>query len=387
MPKVSIVVPTYNVEKYLPQCLDSITGQTLKDIEIVCVNDGSTDHSLDIIEKYAKKDPRIVIVTGANGGYGKAMNRGIDIASGEYIGIVEPDDFVDRKMYEDLYETAAKYRLDFVKSDFYRFQTEKETGEIKHTLFRLSPCFFHYYKVFDPSQNPGTLRFRMNTWNGIYRREFLINHGIRHHETPGASYQDNGFHLQTFAFGRRAMIVHKAYYWNRRDNVNSSVCDKGKVDAIHVEYDWIEALLKKNPDLWERFKYDYWRQRYLNYYKTICRISPELRTDYLIRIRKDLWEAKRKRLLKWRAFPLAPWSEVQLILYRPEAFLKYDHLADTEAKRTAKLKPVSHMGFFLKYPYYVSILRARTAKQQVREKIHRTARILKNLLPVKRRDR
>ena len=123
-PKVSIIVPTYNVEPYLRECLDSICRQTLKDIEIICVNDGSTDGSLAIINEYATRDSRIVVLDGPNGGYGKGMNRGLDRATGEYIGIVEPDDFIALTMYEDLYAIASEHDLDFVKADFYRFTRE-----------------------------------------------------------------------------------------------------------------------------------------------------------------------------------------------------------------------------------------------------------------------
>ena len=114
MPKVSIIVPTYNVEMYLDQCMESLQRQTLKDIEIICVNDGSKDHSLEIMQRYAADDPRIVIIDKENGGYGKAMNVGLDRATGEYIGILEPDDYVPLNMYEDLYQAAKERDLDFV---------------------------------------------------------------------------------------------------------------------------------------------------------------------------------------------------------------------------------------------------------------------------------
>ena len=99
MVKVSIIVPTYNVEQYLAECMDSITGQTLRELEIICVNDGSTDGSLNILKKYAASDDRIIIIDKKNEGYGRAMNDGLDRASGEYVGIVEPDDYMDLHMY------------------------------------------------------------------------------------------------------------------------------------------------------------------------------------------------------------------------------------------------------------------------------------------------
>ena len=118
MAKVSIIIPTYNVEMYLVECMDSVVNQTLKDIEIICINDGSTDSSLEILKGYAEKDDRIIIVDKENGGYGIGMNIGLDKATGEYIGIVEPDDFVPLNMYEELYNKAVENDLDLVKADF-----------------------------------------------------------------------------------------------------------------------------------------------------------------------------------------------------------------------------------------------------------------------------
>ena len=108
MPKVSIIVPTYNVEQYLVECMESITHQTLEDIEVIVINDGSTDGSLEILKRYAAKDSRITIVDKENGGYGIGMNIGLDKATGEYIGIVEPDDFVPVNMFGDLYNIAKE---------------------------------------------------------------------------------------------------------------------------------------------------------------------------------------------------------------------------------------------------------------------------------------
>ena len=106
MAKVSIIVPAYNVEPYLVECMESITNQTLSDIEIICINDGSTDGTLNILKEYAARDERIILVDKENGGYGIGMNIGMSKATGEYIGIVEPDDFVPVNMFGDLYKIA-----------------------------------------------------------------------------------------------------------------------------------------------------------------------------------------------------------------------------------------------------------------------------------------
>ena len=115
---VSLLMPVYNVESYLQEAMDTAVGQTLRDIEIVCIDDGSTDHSAAILDEYAARDERIRVIHQANGGYGKAMNTGLTMARGKYVAILEPDDFLDCHMLSDLYLIAEQYQLDFVKSDF-----------------------------------------------------------------------------------------------------------------------------------------------------------------------------------------------------------------------------------------------------------------------------
>lgn len=118
-PLVSILVPIYNVERYLRECLESIVVQTLDDIEIICIDDGSTDGSLAIVKEYQAQDDRIVLITKPNAGYGDTMNRGLEVAQGKYIGIVESDDIAQHNMFEKLSELAEYNNLDVVKSNFY----------------------------------------------------------------------------------------------------------------------------------------------------------------------------------------------------------------------------------------------------------------------------
>ena len=266
MAKVSVVVPVYNVEQYLEEALRSLVRQTLHDIEIVVVNDGSTDGSLEIIRRFMENDSRIVLIDKENGGYGKAMNIGLDRATGEYIGILEPDDYVPLDMYEDLYEAAHAHDLDLVKADFYRFTTDDETGNMQLFYNHLDKDGTHYNQVLDPSQDPSLTKFIMNTWSGIYKKSFLDEHGIRHHETPGAAFQDNGFFWLTFVYARRAMFIDRPYYRNRRDNPNSSVNSREKVYCMNLEYDYIRTILKKNEDrtVWDRFKGYYNVKRFSN---------------------------------------------------------------------------------------------------------------------------
>lgn len=321
MAKVSIIVPAYNVEPYLVECMESITKQTLSDIEIICINDGSTDGTLKILKSYAEKDPRIVLIDKENGGYGIGMNIGLSVATGEYIGIVEPDDFVPVNMFGDLYEIAKANYLDFVKADFYRFE-RASNGDMFLTYNHLDRKNQYYNQVFDPSHTPEAIRFIMNTWSGIYRKAFLDEYHIRHNETPGASFQDNGFWFQTFAFAKRGMVIDKPYYMNRRDNPNSSVKNVQKIYCINAEYDHIRDVLMQYPETWERFKTYYTLKRFHNSVATLRRISNEFKKDYVERFSKEMKRAKQMGEMDEELFTAAERDNLHLLINQPLVYYK-----------------------------------------------------------------
>ena len=113
-PKVSVIIPVYNVEQYLRECLDSVVNQTLKEIEIICVDDGSTDNSLEILKEYAKKDKRITVIVQKNLHAGVARNAGLTVAKGEYIHFLDSDDWLDKNTYEDLYNLIKSKNVSLV---------------------------------------------------------------------------------------------------------------------------------------------------------------------------------------------------------------------------------------------------------------------------------
>ena len=171
-PQVSVIVPIMNVEAYLPKALDSLADQTLEKIEFILLNDGSTDRSLSIMREYAERDPRFRVIDKENTGYGSTMNIGIEAATGEYIGILEPDDYADPIMFERLYREASEHDLDFVKSDYILFTVGRD-GTMKEKTVRLSPDKFYYSRTLCPGEEKRVFFFPINTWTGIYRREFL----------------------------------------------------------------------------------------------------------------------------------------------------------------------------------------------------------------------
>ncbi len=258
MPKVSILVPIFNVEKYLKECLDSLINQTLEDIEIICIDDGSTDTSPQILKEYSLKDKRIKVITKKNSGYGISMNMGLEAANGEYIGIVESDDFADLKMFEDLYSLAKQKDADIVKSDWFEYTTSTKTIR-KAARMALLP----ENKVLNVKDNPEILKIQPAIWSAIYRRNLLVENGVKFTETEGASYQDTGFAFKTMCLAKNIVLTNKAYIYYRQDNLNSSVKSTSKVYAICVEYDEIARFLNEHKEL----------KSYVNTYKLIKEYS------------------------------------------------------------------------------------------------------------------
>ena len=322
-PKVSVVVPVYNVEDYLNEALDSLTNQTLEEMEFVCVDDGSTDGSLAILREYAALDGRIRILDGPNGGYGRAMNRGIDAARGEYLGILEPDDFVSHDMFGSLYRRARKADADLVKADFYRFKTNPD-GSLREERVRIvggRRNLGYYNRVLCPVEEQKVFRFEMNIWSGIYRLDFLRRWNIRLNETPGASYQDNGFFFQTFCRAERALFVDKAFYLYREDNPNSSRNSRSKMYAVTEEYRFIWEWLELDPELLERVEGVFYQRKLNSFFFTISRLGLSLRDEYVHHMHDEFVEPYRNGLIKEEdSFGVTNWPAFTQIMADPDAF-------------------------------------------------------------------
>lgn len=248
-PKISIVVPIYNVEKYLRQCVDSILAQTLKDIEIILVNDGSPDNCAAIIEEYAQADSRVKVITQPNGGYGKAVNRGLDMARGEYVGIIEPDDWIEPDMYESLFTLAEEHQLQIAKALFY-YYTEKN-GDVFNPILPVE-CMD---RLIEPKRDAINVFYsHASIWSAIYKRTFLNENHIRCLESPGASYQDCGFSFKTLIMAERMWILSRPLHHYRWDNPTQSSnvsMSIGKMFCIVNEWDEIDCYLKDYPALRE----------------------------------------------------------------------------------------------------------------------------------------
>lgn len=242
--KLTILIPIYNTEKYLPECLDSLISQSFSDFEVICINDGSTDRSLKIIKNYQSKDSRIKLLDKKNTGYGDSLNQGITLAKGEYIGIIEPDDFVHPNMYNQLISLADKHRVDIVKASYFNYFSDKTP--LPEKLF---PSYF-VDRIVDPSAESELFLTYPTIWSAIYRRE-LISKLLPDCflSTPGASYQDISFAFKTFALSKRVYCSNFPLYYYRRDNNSSSVKDRNKVFIVKHEFDQLEKFLSSSGSL------------------------------------------------------------------------------------------------------------------------------------------
>lgn len=321
MPKVSILMPACNVEKFLRECMDSVVAQTLKDIEIICIDDGSRDTTSYILDAYAETDKRIKVIHKPNSGYGHSMNVGLDHATGEYVGIIETDDFAELDMFENLYNIAAFNKADVVKSNYYTYVSKPNP---KSTYFEILKEYDLYDCVFRPSDHQDIFRVRPSIWTGIYRREFLVQNKIRFNETPGASYQDTSFAFQIWACAERAVLIRDAYLHYRTDNGGSSVKSAGKIFCICDEYVFLEQFLKERPSIEARLQELEMSLKYESYRWNLFRLTPEFRYAFLMRMSKEFSEAREKKLLNRRYFTEYSWKTMHRIIDDMDGYYSSD---------------------------------------------------------------
>ena len=235
-PKVSVIMPSYNVGLYIKKCLNSVVNQTMTDIEILCIDAGSTDGTLESIEKIASADSRIKLIHSDKKSYGYQVNMGLKLAKGEYIAIIETDDFIELNMFEKLYNIAVNNNLDYVKGEFFTFTDDESSKIISKTCGTYD---FLYNKIINPADYSFLYNLDSNLWKGLYKKQFLSEQNITLNETPGAAYQDIGFLMQTISKARKAMYVPESYYWYRVDREGSSSVNVNTLKYVYQEFVWL----------------------------------------------------------------------------------------------------------------------------------------------------
>ena len=238
MIKVSVIVPVFNTEKFIDKCLTSLINQTLCDIEIICVNDGSTDNSPAILEKYVQIDSRIKVLSQENKKQGAARNAGLKIAEGEYIGFVDSDDWVDLDYYEKLYNTAKKYDADIALATNVRIGNGKTKKRLEITEEKVATSLQEKIDIGNQAKNPCPT-------NKIYRHTMLKNNNITWPE--GVYCEDKLFTIKAVYYANKIVTTPGVnyYYFRNPDSTVNTKSKKHTLDKNKAKKDVIEFSLKE----------------------------------------------------------------------------------------------------------------------------------------------
>ncbi len=317
MPALSILVPVCNVETYLAQCLDSILAQSFDDFEIICIDDGSTDNSPAILDDYAHRDARVRVVHKKNSGYGHSMNVGLSMATGEFIGIVESDDFIAPHMYEVLIDAIRLLQVPYVRCLWFDYWSE----ENMHTS---SSCLCTEQKDASkaaPLSCTAIFHEHAGIWAGIYNRAWLEKNDIRFLETPGASYQDSSFFFKVLAqCGEMGFVPHPLLYY-RQSNPNASMKSRQKAFCAFDEIEEMERYCAARLPENEEVRNVLFHRAFALFHWTLYLVSRECKIPVLKRAKPvllRLWEnaPSPKRDQPLRELPLA-----QAMMHSPTLFL------------------------------------------------------------------
>lgn len=265
-PKISVIVPIYKVEKYLVQCIDSILNQTLKDIEVILVDEGDRDACRFIIDHYEQNDKRVKAIHEKNGGYGASVNKGMEIAVGEYISIIESDDFIEPTMYEEMYNYAKKLDADVVKTPYYEYRdaqnkqpAEKNICNYAHELAEKLPA----NTTFSVTEYPQLMGVHASLWSGIYKTSYMKAKKIEFIKAKGGAYVDVGFRIDTLINTDKTAWLNKPFYNYRLTNENSTT-NQFNLTAMIQRWQEVHKKFSDHPDIYKKVGPESVYDEYLN---------------------------------------------------------------------------------------------------------------------------
>lgn len=287
MIKVSVIVPVYNVETYVRKCIKSLVSQTLEDIEIIVVDDGSTDNSMEIVEEFAKEDSRIKIYHKQNGGLSDARNYGLQNAKGKYVAFLDSDDYVKPELYQKMYEKAKKEKSDMVECNFFWEYRNRANKKLKEDIGE------KYNNQFEMME-----KARVVAWNKLYKRELIERVGV---EFPkGLRYEDIEFfyklipYIENVSFVKEPMI----YYVQRKESIANTQNEKTQ-DIFEIfehvfEYYETNEYYNKYKEVLE---YTYARILLCSSFKRIVKIKDkQIRAELLNRT----WVSLNEKFPYWK---------------------------------------------------------------------------------------
>lgn len=255
--KISIIIPVYNSAHYLEQCLDSVAGQTFSNLQIICVDDGSTDDSWSILLSYAERDERLEIFRKKNEGVSEARNYGLKKAVGEYLMFVDSDDWIDERTCELAIDTIQKTNSDVIMWPYVR----ERFGESIPKKIMDHDCIYEkkavqkdlYRRMFGVTEEelayPENADALCTVWGKLYRRNIIEYNQISFFDIRKiGSYEDGLFNLDVFRFAKRVAFLNQYLYHYRRDNLSSvtSEYDPELKDKKNTLFDYLDQLIKKD---------------------------------------------------------------------------------------------------------------------------------------------
>lgn len=309
---VSVIVPAYNIEEYLPRCLDSILNQSYRDLEIILVDDGSTDSTGVICDEYAEKDSRVVVIHKENGGVSAARNDGMNIASGEYVSFVDGDDWIDREMYETLYKNAIDHNADISCCGIAQKQQDGRITSLADNQFYYLSQEQLIQGFFD---NPLIKETMYGPYNKLFRRELLKNHSFNVHLAIG---EDLLFVFTCLERAKKVVLDNRPIYWyvKREGSATTSGFSEKRMDYILVADALCEKCEKEHLYAYQAaIEWTYMHKlivmRSLNKYADIKRSYQTCYNDYsafIKRHRHEVWvKLPLKRKLDYLMLRIVPW--------------------------------------------------------------------------------
>lgn len=255
---VSVIVPIYNVGRYLEQCLESLHRQEGVPLEVICVNDGSTDDSPRTAHRFAELDDRFRVIDKGNEGYGASCDRGIDEARGDWIAVCEPDDWVEPGMYRDLVDLVDRHGgngfVDIAESAYWRI-TDPDTPDERRLACSYRGRIRPRRQPFGVADGIHLLLHHPSIWTAIYRKAFLDEKGIRFPKIPGAGWADNPFLVETLCQTERIIYTDRAYYCYREDTAEQAVAFAKRNPVLPLErwndmVDIMERIGVRDERIW-----------------------------------------------------------------------------------------------------------------------------------------
>ena len=316
--KISVIMPIRNTVNYIRECMESLINQTLKEIEILCIDAQSTDGTREILQEYADKDSRVHIYNDTKGSSGYANNYGMQNAKGEYLAIVEPDDYVAPDMYEKLYQAAKENNADVVRADYKVFFGD---GSQREYIDKAVASADDYGKIHCPADEQRLFQNDMSTWAGIISKELFQQGKVCHNETPGAAYQDNGFWFLTMAHAKRLYYLPASGYRYRMDNPNSSIHNRGKLFAICDEYEFIRSKLEQEG-IFGKFVNVYTWAKFIRYLSSYYRLDDTLKPEFARRFAAEVKEHHEKGELRIEEFSKGQQQLLKDLIASDEVFHK-----------------------------------------------------------------